>query len=500
MAAVSPLQSPAVTHLFSRRFSGTPGEPFFLAKVANPAEGFDPFRTPNGTEVLFLPNPAQLPHPLSFASASQWKNGLGLIVFRNAEANTVGAIFIHGAMRTPWSLIEPNAWQTMGGIMAFSGMSFEQAIETVVGKGYAMTPKWRFIDRSLTAAGHHTLTRLGGSKGILLHGPSVDDKRHAVAVTAELLQILGIYIGAADQNTGEDPETGINWQDEFGRLAPQTYMGSIHCAPEYVGMRTPSPYTARGVFGALLKIRDRLGLGRDASAFFQGAGGVGNVMIALAQERDLSVSGVSDALVQRLLKLRGQGLTAPLILDSQGTREQFGEERMLLEERAAREAGIPIVRGLIEALSTAHATQILSPNAGPHPITMPAAEHLVASAVQMVCGAANNMLGLVNGSTDPVAWYLQQHSIPIPNDSRVNRVGAKSLPVRAIGLDDAGVDRQIEQVAIDAEEEFANAFLRGVPPQIYSDQLAAADWNEAIAQGQAVGGYFDIRPIAAPTG
>lgn len=59
-----------------------------------------------------------------------------------------------------------------------------------------------------------------------------------------------------------------------------------------------------------------------------------------------------------------------------------------------------------------------------------------------------------------------------------------------IGLDrSAGLALQIRQVGEDVREE-VGAYRKNIPPQIYSDRLAAAEWNRALSEGRAIGGYF----------
>ncbi len=498
-----PSLSPSVRPLFGAyEFPARSYSEGFLAKMTNPANGFDPFQMANGTELLFVSNPAQLPHPLSFHLTPQWRNGLGLVIFRNEEAKAVGAIFIHGAMKTPWSSIQPNAWQALGGVMAFSGMSFNDAIEIVLGKGMAMTPKWRFIDRSLAAAGHPTMTDLGGAKAIVLHDPSREGKEKAIRIAGQVARQIGIYISGADQNTAFDEKNNITWCDLFSEEAPFNFMGS-QAAPEgYEGMRNPSPFTARGVLKGIEEARREL-LGRAAPVFIQGCGGgVGKVIAAVEMQNKSDISGGVDAVVERLLMVRNNGLKAPLFLDVSGTESQFGAERRLEEEALAREHGIPIVQNLMEAIEEArrmgHPTEILSPNAGPHPITQEVAEYLIRAGVRAVVGAANNMLGLVDGSPETVAWTLQQGGVFVPNDSRINRMGAMSVTVKKIGLNTIGLGLQEQQVGEDVREEIFNAYRQGIPPQLYSDQVAARDWNEALREERAIGGYFEIRPIVPP--
>ena len=493
VSGVPAYRAPLLQELFSGPINATqlPN----MAKMANPADGFLPTRLASGTEVLWVSDPTQLGDAFGPHVQPLWQNGLGLVVYRNEEQHCMGAIFIHGAMKTPWSAYGPDSWHALGGIMAFPGYSFEQAIEMVLGKGYAMTPKWRFIDLSLSAAGHPTLTQLGGGKAILIHGPTFEEKKSGIAVSAEVADALGIYISGPDQNVGEDRLNSIDWSDEFARLATRNFVGSKNAEAKYRGIK-PSQHTARGAFRGIKVVLEEL-VGDRPPIFFQGYGGVGKVMVALAIENGLGISGVSDAVADPLIGIRTSLPNIPLFLDAVATGEQFGLERRREEEAKARQHGIRVVSGLLEALQLAPDTVILSPNAGPHPVTVGVASYLKTSEVRAVVGAANNMLGLdEQGSTDAIAWDLLENGIFVPNDSRINRIGAMACMIDMIGLDrSAGLALQIRQVGEDVRGEI-NAYRQGTPPQLYSDALAAQEWNRALDEGRAVGGRFPaMNPI-----
>lgn len=476
--AVPAYQSEALSALFARNPISATTLPN-MATMANPADGFGPTRLASGTEVLWISSPSQLGIP---DMAPLWQNGLGLVVYRNEARHCMGAIFVHGAMKTTWSTYGPEAWHSLGGIMAFSGFAFEQAIEMVLGKGYAMTPKWRHIDKSLKAVGHPNLTHLGGGKAILIHGPGDEEKRGGVAVSAEVVDAIGIYISGPDQNM--DP----SWCGEFAKRAPRNFVGSGEAQERYRGIK-PSKHTARGVFRGLKVVCEEL-IGDSPPIFFEGYGGVGKVMAALAVENGFPISGLVDVVVDPLLGLRKALPSVPLFLNAKATEENFGPQRREEEMRKAGEAGIHVVESLTEALRLAPSTRILSPNAGPHPITMEAADYLITSAIRAVVGSTNNMLGLVKGSPNTVAWRLMQNGIFAPNDSRINRIGAMACVIDVIGLDrSVGLARQILQVGEDVREEI-KAYRKGVPPQIYSDALAAEEWNLALDEGLAMGGRF----------
>ncbi len=455
-----------------------------MATMSNPANGFLPTHLPSGTDVLWISDPARLGVPFGAQVTPLWQQGLGLVLFRHEANNCMGAIFIHGAMKTPWSAYGTGSWHALGGIMAFSGLSFEKAIEMVLGKGYAMTPKWRFIDLSLSAAEHPTLTHLGGGKAIIVHGSTEDDKRKAVAVSAEVTDALGIYISGPDQNMDTE------WCREFARLAPRNFVGSDGAEGKYRGMK-PSKHTARGVFRGIKVVCEEL-IGNRPPIFFEGYGGVGKVMVALAVENGFPVSGLAEAEVDRLLGVQRTLPGVPLFLNARAAEENFGRERRDQEVARARQDGITVVENLEEALQAAPTTVILSPNAGPHPISMGVATRLIANRARAVVGAANNMLDLVNGSSDPIAQMLLKENVFVPNDSRINRIGALACMVDMVELDRAvGLALQIRQVGEDVREEIG-AYRRGTTPQSHSDHLAALEWNQALDSGRAIGGRFPV--------
>ena len=487
-----------VLEQFSRPFAAHTHPEGFMARMANPAHGFDPFKTERGTEVLFLSNPAQLGPSFGARLTPEWQNGLGLVLYRNESANVLGAIFLHGVMKTPWSVLGADSWHGLGGIMAFSQTSFDDAIPLVVDKAVAMTPKWRFIDMSLAAKGHGAFSCQGGAKAIVVHGPSVDDKRAAISLSAEVAKILGIYIAGPDQNTGPDLATGTNWSEEFAAEAPFNFVGVKTAGKGYEGMNNPSPFTARGVFNGLKVVSQEL-LGGYRPVFLQGYGGVGKVMVASCLENGVPVSGLSSALVSELVAARANGFRNRLFLDSSGTEAMFGAERRAAEEEAAKKERIEVTGNLVEALRQVPETVVLSPNASAHPITEEVADYILSAGIRAVVGAANNMLGLVDGSPVPIAWKLQNSGVFVPNDSRINRMGALACVVKAIGLDATGLGLQTVQIGDDVREEVVKAYRVGIPPQLYSERKAADDWNRLLAEGRALGGRFVNLSLSPPS-
>ncbi len=230
--------------------------------------------------------------------------------------------------------------------------------------------------------------------------------------------------------------------------------------------------------------------GSNPPIFFEGYGGVGKVMVALAVERGFPISGLIDLKVDPLLGVQRALPSVPLFLNAKATGENLGQQRREEEVAEAKKHGIRVVESLTEALEFAPDTKILSPNAGPHPVTMEVADHLVKAGIRAVMGSANNMLGLVDGSPTEIALRLQRDGVFVPNDSRINRIGAMACVIGAIALDRAvGLALQIRQVGEDVRQEI-KAYRKGIPPQIYSDSLAAKRWNEALDKGRAVGGRF----------
>jgi hypothetical protein len=438
----------------------------------------------DGTEVLFLPRPADLGPSFAPALDSLWENGLGLVLYRNQETQVLGAIFLHGAIRNEWNAQRPGAFQCLGGIMLFSddlreNKSAEALIADVVRKSTAMTTKWQFIDANLAAIGHPVLTHLGGGKSTASHPAGEKGRRDAVAVTAKVARELGIYISGSDQNMTAGLCT------YFSELAPFAFMGAKdHTIATYGGMADPSPWTARGVYEALKTARQQLMSGHRGPVFFQGYGNVGAPMVRFAIEDGHSVSGLIDVNVEKLAAARRDGINAPLFLQIPPNAE-FDVETM----RTVNELDITLVTNLVQALEEAPETTIFSPNAGPHPITREVADYLAHSEVRAVIGAANNVFDTIDGSIEPLATILQKAGVFAANDSETNQMGALSVTVQRIGLNADGLIRAAIGVGSLTELSLA-AFRRGQPPQIERDLEAKRRFNKLVAEGRAVGGPF----------
>ncbi len=512
-ASVAPssiAQNEIVGAIFSgHEFSSTVPEDGYLALADDPSRGFSPFRTDSGTQVLFVPNPSQLGIPFGAEISPHWRNSLGLVLMRNPAVDMVGAIALHGLMRNPWSEIaaqngRDNAWQALGGCMAFTDRDFSPfraandssvsyALRTVLDKGMAMTPKWRHIDGALQNAGHHMTTDLGGAKSVFLHQPGREAKVASIGVLAEVAVIIGAYIAGSDQNMG--PE----WSDIFGRQAPINFMGAQTTHPLYQGL-TPSPMTAEGVYAALATARDELRAGDREPIFFMGYGGVGKPIVDFAVADGHQIAGIIERDIEKLASARKQyGSDVPLFYDITGLE---AEQVDALQEEASRHK-IQLVKGTREALSRIpddRQPTILSPNAGAHPIDSALARYIVEdTSIKIVVGAANNMFGLVGGSEELLAWYLQKNGVYVANDSASNRMGALAVTVKKLQLDQAGIAAQIERIRIGRRQEIDQGFRNGIPPQIYTNMQAHRSWNELLQEGLAVGGYFYIYPPSPPS-
>ncbi len=515
-ATISPANNALVSSLFeSTSFSTQVPAPGILALAEDPSQGFAPFQTARGTEVMFVNDPAILAEHFGDSMQHHWDNSLGAIVFRNQEVGNFGAVVLHGLMKNQWSeLARQNdrewVWQALGGCMAFDNGQCQRifgaeahadaaiigALETVLGKAMAMTPKWRVIDTSLTQTDHPLTTDLGGAKSVHLHGPSLDDKRASISVLAEVVQIIGAYIAGADQHMGYDYINNINWSNELGQLIPVNFMGASTVHEGYKGMDNPSPWTARGTYAGLTAARDHLLEGQTAPIFFQGFGGVGQVIVADAVADGHPIAGIHDVSIFALKAARQAYPKAPLFLDVGG----LDDAAMAEASAVAKEYNFTLVDGLVDAMKYAEEARILSPNASAHPIDRDVAVYLAnESNIKIVVGAANNMLGLVQGSQDWIAWYLQQNSIFVSNDSSTNRMGALSVTVNKIDLGEGSLRAQVARVGVDRNNEIFQAFLKGVPPQLWTDQQAMESWNELVRRGLAIGGVFPIIPLAPPS-
>jgi glutamate/leucine/phenylalanine/valine dehydrogenase len=455
-----------------------------LATAERPADGFSPTRLANGTEVLFIPRPEALGPELASRMAPLWENGLGLVLYRNEAAQVLGAIFLHGAIRNGWNAIQSGAYQCLGGVMLFSddpreAKSEEALIADVVRKSTAMTTKWQFIDENLARIGHPVLTNLGGGKSTASHPAGEKGRYDAVAVTASVARELGVYISGSDQNMTPALCT------YFAEQAPCNFMGAKdHVLPAYGGMADPSPWTARGVYEALKAAR-RLHLGdRKVPIFFQGYGNVGRPMVRFAVEDGHPAAGIIDINVKSLERAREDGIDAPLFLQVSETSE-ISRGVMEIVDRL----NITLVTSLVSALRQSPQTTVFSPNAGPHPISSEVADYLGNSEIRLVAGAANNVFDTVDGSIEPLALHLQKQGIFVPNDSETNQMGALSVTVQRIGLNEDGLMRAAIGVGSLTELSY-EAFRNGTPPQIARDREAKRRFNRLVMENQAAGGPF----------
>ncbi len=532
-----------VQELINRfRYSSQAPEPGFMARMRNPADGFDPFLIGHDTYVAWLSNPSQFPGIIGARMAPVWNNALGVLFVARPSIDSYGLVFHHGLMRNPWSIYGEGSWHGLGGTMAFPQMEAEPAdlaplmgsfgvravgegaeefdLETltpdqrasvilmgaavaVAGKGMAMTPKWRFIDEGLGKIGA-PLNGVGGNKAILIHPPDDETlKIEAIRMLAQATLATGAYISGPDQNMGvaSDKTQPPQWADYFAMEAPFHMAGSPF-AHELVSGRPPSDYTGDGVYeGIKVGLRHVTGSNRSP-IFIQGHGGVGQRVLQRAIQDNLMIAGISDPDLGKLGAAKGAldraGQTAILVWDRKAARALgYDNTAIALMEGRARNFGFEIADGLVECMDVAMQKRevgnigILSPNAGPHPITLKVLDALKRMGVQAVIGGANNMLALDEaGSYLPVARRALQLNIFIPNDSAINRMGATIVLYNALGLDDDKASELTRIVGERVRKEWFEAQLKGIPPQVYSDRYGKRSWNDAIARGEAIGGLF----------
>lgn len=516
------------------RYSSQVPEPGFMARMRNPADGFDPFKIDDDTYVAWLSNPSQFPGIIGARMAPVWNNAVGTLFVANPKIDSYGLVFVHGLMRVPWSIYSQDghsAWHGLGGVMAFPQVVAEPAdlapllgslgVEAsgdgddlhsltpdqraavilmgasvmVAGKGMAMTPKWRHIDDGLRRLGTPQLTLMGGSKAILVHPDDRERKMAAIRMLALATQQTGAYISGPDENMSAQDETGD--AHLFADVAPFHMVGSTHAMSPMKG-RPPSDYTGDGVYEGIKVAFAHVTGSKKSPLFIQGNGGVGSRVLARAIQDDAAIVGISDAHIGALIKakkaLDNAGKSAVLVWDRKAAGKK-GYDLTLMEDQA-RENGFEVADGLIESIEVANQrsglrTAILSPNAGSHPITLKVLEAASRLQIQAIIGGANNMLGLdSNGSYMPVALRALRLNIFIPNDSAINRMGAAVCLFDAVGLTDETARQLTEAVGERVREEWFEAHRKGIPPQVYSDRLAARQWNDAVYQGNAIGGLF----------
>jgi hypothetical protein len=235
-------------------------------------------------------------------------------------------------------------------------------------------------------------------------------------------------------------------------------------------------------------VRRELFADRLVPVFFQGFGNVGTPMVRHISSDRHPIAGIIDTSFAKLLSAREKGITAPLFL-------QVSPTERIPDLGKVNGADITIVTSLIEALSLAPETEILSPNAGPHPITMEVAIALSNSNVRAIVGATNNTLAMEGGSVEPVANFLQQHGIYNGNDSEGNQVGAASVVIRNIGADESLMERLAQGVEVQTRLGI-RAFRDGIPPQLARDRAARRRYAKFYRDGRATGGHENLEDIA----
>jgi hypothetical protein len=515
----------------------------FLGRMENPENGFDPFKFPDGSQVVWIEGPSAYPSPLNERLATTWNNALGAVLVANPQMDALGLIVMHGAMKNHWA---PDAagsspvWRGLGGMMAFPkaippsrdlhpllnylGIASSEAdfdltrlspehqafvnllgaAEKVNGKALGMTPKWRFIDQALEGIGLTTRTGLGGMKSVVLHAPNDAAKEQAVRMMAQVARTLGIYISGGDEGTARGP-----WTDIFAEIAPMNMGGSKNSHPLLQG-HYPSEYTAQGVFAGLQHyLREEFTDPRRAPIFFQGTGGVGGHVIRFALDHGYSVSGVTEIKASDLVKMRDQTREQgfrdiSFIWDRRAAREALDSETFEKEKAIAEAEGLFIADDLVESLQLASRERtmrglasripILSLNATSHQVSIERLEEFRRLGVQAIIGGANNMLELDDqGSYLPTALQAVQLGINIPNDSALNRMGATIVLANALGINDAQAAALAEWVGAYSFREFQLGHLKGIPPQVYSDRIAHAAWDHLLDLGEAKGGRFGKR-------
>ncbi len=509
----------------------------FMGRMENPANGFTSFVMPDGTQVVWLGSPDAYPGILGERLAHTWNNALGTVLVANPKADALGLIVMHGAMKNHWA---PDAqeggvlWRGLGGMMAFpksvppsrelvpllgalgvphTGEGFrietlspEQqawvnllgAAEKTNGKAMGMTPKWQFIDQALEGVGIPARTGLGGMKSVVLHAPNDSAKEQAVRMMGRVANTLGIYISGGDEGTARGP-----WTDMFAEEAPMNMAGSKN-SHFLVRGQYPSAHTARGVFSGIKNYIEFTDATIDQNPiFFQGAGGVGRNVIEFALQEGYKIGGVTEIIASDLVAVRELAVKAghqdvPFIWDRQSAREALDAATFAKQEKIAEEAGLLVADGLVGAVRLAHQRlgsniPVLSLNATSHQVSIDNLQAFQEVGIQAVIGGANNMLELdAHGSYLPAAQRALDLGIFVPNDSALNRMGATIVLANALGINEQQAGQLAEYVGAYSRREHQYGFLRGIPPQLYSDKSAWRSWNDLLDQGRAIGGRSNI--------
>lgn len=383
--------------------------------------------------------------------------------------------------------------------------------EKVAGKAMAMTPKWMYIDEGLRAMGSQILTQLGGMKAVFLHPKGDHPKRIAIQMMAQAAKVLGIYISGGDEGTSSGP-----WTDDFARIAPNNMAGSSQ-AHHLIQGEYPSEHTARGIYATFKPMLHHAFGSQNVAIFFQGVGSVGSNVLRLALADGRPIFGISDASVEGLLKARqmlrevgGQYLVVPLVWDRKAALGFKDAATVAAEERKALAEGLRVADGLSDAMMACKPGNphswagLLSPNSSSHQITPKRLAVFAGEGGKLILGGDNNMLSLDDrGSNGTTARKAVREGVFVAADSGINRKGAFIVLRNALEAGEGMIADMDRAIVGRVEREWREAFLHTrhdeasgedipdpIPPQIWSDEFAQREWNDALASGTAIGGTF----------
>lgn len=476
------IDDPNLKALFDRqRFADRLPREGFLVEMRNP--GFDPFTTPGGGEVLWITSPADL-GGLGDAVAPYWSGDpLGMVLYRNRRLESVGAIMVYGAMQNHWNTIHSGGWQSLGGVMCFSGQPLGTSLATVTDKAMAMI-KWMPIQARLARLGHpesHSVN-LGPAKSICLFKAHeslrpeqvLARKYGALAFHARMMRLHGIYIGGNDEGVGE-AEAGL-----IASLAPKNFAGAPTSFPKYRG-RFPSPYTGDGVTEALLVALEHHVGDLNAPIVMLGYGGVGQRMTQNAIALGLNVTAVVETNLESLLRAHKSGTPAEncfFLIEGRGDAIQGQVDQ-------ARSLGFQVAENLVDALDKMGEVAVVCPNGGAHAITREVLETAHRKGIRALVGAANNLF-----AEDNLAWLALQYDILVFHDSTINSLGATVVLADAIALTDVAMERHVLAIGEEAFYALCEGHRKGIPPLFLGLAEAGKLWNRFRDEGLAIGARY----------
>ena len=443
----------------SLTFSKTVPALGFLNKSKNPQRGFEPFRTPTGTEIAFFRH-QDLPPDLATLVKDSWSHGIGLVVFRNPKLTAWGMVFLHSLAKI--NSPEGQVLKASGGTMIYpSTVSIKKALSNVVTKGVSMTWKWLVVAMLYELAGFHGVTFPSGSKGVLIHGNEQDS---AFETYGDVLNFIGCHETGRDEGFAEDKISVL------GRFAPKYVVGG-----DFVqGGFDPVPWTKAGVFKSIRTFFDIRG--GSLPILVHGAGNIGGLLVPEFIQHSLPICGVVDNRTGPLQMARDNGYRGPLFLVSSGSPD------------GALPANCTVVPDLAEAMRIVNeggSPYLLSPNASPGLIGCKEAESALESRlVSASAGAANDPFFL----SQVLELALCAGGIFTFPHFGINACGAAAVASGKANANEEGMKKVVMAQGVMAQR-YWDWFQQGrVPVEALLEEVQEIWRRRVMEEGSGVGG------------